>query len=230
MIEKARHLKRTLYVVFLDLTNAFPSVDQPTLWLKLLQWGASGPMIDWLRMLYSHLGYIVRHNNEHSDVFQAAAGILTGDPASPILWLLFISDFRLRPQPDDVVLHGTGVSNMELADDMTLASLSPSGAQDKLNQVTEYTANTFVLTNVPKTMALMFGPLPSPFPVLSLCQGLVSWVDSARYTGIYFSTTHADVFARHYTDRGRSARTAADAVVSMESYIGAIPATTARAL
>ncbi|PIL33482.1 hypothetical protein GSI_04105 [Ganoderma sinense ZZ0214-1] len=58
LIEKARHTNRTLFVVFLDLTNTFPTVDQPTLWLKLLQWGASGPLIDWLRILYSRLRYV----------------------------------------------------------------------------------------------------------------------------------------------------------------------------
>ncbi|KAI1795274.1 hypothetical protein LXA43DRAFT_36654 [Ganoderma leucocontextum] len=45
------------------------------------------------------------------------------------MWLLFIVDLRLHPHPDDVELTGTRVSNMELADDMTLASLSPAGAQ-----------------------------------------------------------------------------------------------------
>ncbi|KAI1783628.1 reverse transcriptase (RNA-dependent DNA polymerase)-domain-containing protein [Ganoderma leucocontextum] len=156
----ALSLKRKLNLRLLRASNAFLSVDQPTLWLELLKWGASGPplVIDWLRMLYSHLSY-----------------------SSPILWLLFISDFRLHPHPDNVELAsaGTRVSNLELADDMMLASQSPTGAQDKLNQSSEYTAETFVLTNVPKTLALMFGPLPDPFPVLSLRdERLESWVAS----------------------------------------------------
>ncbi|KAI0348897.1 hypothetical protein OH77DRAFT_1375933, partial [Trametes cingulata] len=45
-IEAARAQGRTLYVVFLDLANAFPSIDQPTLWAKLAHWGASGPLLD----------------------------------------------------------------------------------------------------------------------------------------------------------------------------------------
>ncbi|OCH83624.1 hypothetical protein OBBRIDRAFT_696891, partial [Obba rivulosa] len=45
-VEKARALQRTIYVVFLDLTNAFSSANQPTLWLKLARMGASGPLID----------------------------------------------------------------------------------------------------------------------------------------------------------------------------------------
>lgn len=63
--------------------NAFPWVNQPTLWSKLLQRGASGPLIDWFRLLYSQLRYTVPYNNEDLDVFRAgqAAGVLTvGDP------------------------------------------------------------------------------------------------------------------------------------------------------
>ncbi|KAI1783042.1 hypothetical protein LXA43DRAFT_367004 [Ganoderma leucocontextum] len=68
------------------------------------------------------------------------------------------------PHADDVDLAWARVSNMELADDRKLVSTSALGAQDTLNQFadSEYTANTFVLTNIPKTLALVFGPCPTP--------------------------------------------------------------------
>ncbi|KAM5544413.1 hypothetical protein V8D89_002073 [Ganoderma adspersum] len=48
-----------------DLTNASPSTDQPTLWLKLGQWGTSGQLINWLRMLYySELSAIRKPGSE----------------------------------------------------------------------------------------------------------------------------------------------------------------------
>lgn len=34
-IEKAKSMGKTLYVATIDLTNAFPSTDRSTLWLKL---------------------------------------------------------------------------------------------------------------------------------------------------------------------------------------------------
>jgi hypothetical protein len=33
LIERARSLKKSLYVAFVDISNAFPSTDHPTLWL-----------------------------------------------------------------------------------------------------------------------------------------------------------------------------------------------------
>ncbi|KAF8176432.1 hypothetical protein K438DRAFT_1607444, partial [Mycena galopus ATCC 62051] len=44
--EWARAHGYTLYVAAVDATNAFPSTDQPTLWLKLFRLGMGGPIFD----------------------------------------------------------------------------------------------------------------------------------------------------------------------------------------
>ncbi|EIN03393.1 hypothetical protein PUNSTDRAFT_78243, partial [Punctularia strigosozonata HHB-11173 SS5] len=45
-VERCRADGKTLYVAIVDLTNAFPSTHQPTLWTKLYTMGASGPIVD----------------------------------------------------------------------------------------------------------------------------------------------------------------------------------------
>ncbi|THU76541.1 hypothetical protein K435DRAFT_606534, partial [Dendrothele bispora CBS 962.96] len=45
-IDEARATGRPLYAVYIDLKNAFPSTDLPTLWVKLFQNGMSGPLFD----------------------------------------------------------------------------------------------------------------------------------------------------------------------------------------
>lgn len=67
--------------------------------------GVTGPIIDWLRMLYDKLEYIVRHHDDLSDSFSATLGILIGDPASPLLWLLYLADLDITTYPDDIRLH-----------------------------------------------------------------------------------------------------------------------------
>jgi hypothetical protein len=47
-IERARALGLSLYVIFADITNAFPSTEQATLWLKIRNMGAGGHVFDWL--------------------------------------------------------------------------------------------------------------------------------------------------------------------------------------
>ena len=100
-------------MAFVDLENAFPSVDRATLWVKLHEWGVRGPLMDWLRMLYFRLRYVVRCGGRISTAFQSFIGILIGDPASPHLWNLFMADFALKDDPDDITLNGRRISHME---------------------------------------------------------------------------------------------------------------------
>ncbi|KAJ7158971.1 hypothetical protein C8R43DRAFT_835404, partial [Mycena crocata] len=46
MIDTAEALGKPFYVAYLDLKNAFPGTDRPTLWVKLAKLRISGPMIE----------------------------------------------------------------------------------------------------------------------------------------------------------------------------------------
>lgn len=89
--------------------------------------GAGGPIFDWLRKLYQSMKCSVRGEDKHSDAFRASSGILIWDPASPIAFLIYISDFRTVPDADDVYLNGTPVPYLEHADDLVLLSRTPAG-------------------------------------------------------------------------------------------------------
>ncbi|PBK81728.1 hypothetical protein ARMGADRAFT_857919, partial [Armillaria gallica] len=45
-IESAKAQRKPLYVAVVDATNAFPSTDRATLWLKLQRLGMGGPIFD----------------------------------------------------------------------------------------------------------------------------------------------------------------------------------------
>ena len=87
------------------MSNAFPSTDQATLWLKLRKMGAGGRAFDWLRMIYRKISYTVMHNGDKSTRFQSAVGILIGDTCSPVLWLLYMADLKMENDCDDLVLN-----------------------------------------------------------------------------------------------------------------------------
>ncbi|KAI0701911.1 hypothetical protein C8T65DRAFT_709474 [Cerioporus squamosus] len=158
-------------------------------------------------MLYSHLSYVVRFQGRTSeDAFSAAAGILIGDPASPILWLLFISDFELPPDPDDIALDGAVVSHQWLADDAMLASTATRAAQAKLDYFEVYCGDNSLTPSVPKTFAALFGPVPSPPPVLTLQRRPLAWVETAVYTGVTVTSSARNIFKLHYVAKEKSAR------------------------
>lgn len=82
MIDKADSLDVPLHVAYLDLKNAFPQTDRPTLWVKLAKLGISGPLIEWLKCLYERIRYVVRLEGQFAPMFKSLLGILTGDPGS----------------------------------------------------------------------------------------------------------------------------------------------------
>ncbi|KAI0367105.1 hypothetical protein BV20DRAFT_1045787 [Pilatotrama ljubarskyi] len=174
-------------------------------------------------MLYAHLRYMVRFGGDTTECFQALMGILIGDPASPMLWILFLSDFALPHHPDDLLLSGRVVSHLELADDMALICLSAPGMQNKLDYFGHYCATSFLLVNVPKSLACVHGPLPSPLPLLLLYGEPLQYFASATYVGMTFTSTERDIFLHHYAKKHAAAQRAANATLSLESYIGPLP-------
>jgi len=54
-IEVAQAQGKTLFVAFVDLRNAFPSVNRDILWLKMWNMGIHGPVLDWIRRLYEQM-------------------------------------------------------------------------------------------------------------------------------------------------------------------------------
>ncbi|KAI1784186.1 hypothetical protein LXA43DRAFT_902099, partial [Ganoderma leucocontextum] len=180
-------------------------------------------LIDLLRALYGNLEYVVRFNGDTTDSFRALAGILIGDPASPVLWILLIADFRPHPHCDDVLIAGVRVAHMWLADDGMLVCLSAAGIQQKLNDFDRYRAGRFLSVSVPKTAASVFGDLPPTLPALVLNGGHIRYVETYVYTGTAFTSTSRDVFSEHYSHRATSAEKVGWASFSLESYTGTLP-------
>ena len=91
-----------------------------------------------------------------SKELRALIGLLTGDPASPILWNLFLADLKMMPDMDDVFLAAVRISLLAQADDMLLVSLSARGLRTKLLTLEKWCACNFILINLIKTIVLIF--------------------------------------------------------------------------
>jgi hypothetical protein len=82
-------------------------------------------------------------DDQQSDEFKSVIGILAGDSASPDLWDAFMGDFKPPYNPDNVVLGGSHIGNLEQADDMVLFFLSVDGLQRKLHVCVKGTRSGF---------------------------------------------------------------------------------------
>jgi hypothetical protein len=186
LIDKAESLGKPLYAAYLDLKNAFPGTDRSTLWVKLATMGISGPMIEWLRKLYDRIRYLVRLDGRFAPAFRSLLGILTGDPGSPQLWNLFMSDFILAWHPEDIELNGVPITNVEHADDILTASGAPSGLQTHLNGSQFWANNNGCETSIPKCLYQVFGRKQQSCPTFHLGGNRISQVQKTCYLGVWF--------------------------------------------
>ncbi|EPS95417.1 hypothetical protein FOMPIDRAFT_1085762, partial [Fomitopsis schrenkii] len=180
-------------------------------------------LFDWLRVLYARLRYVVHHDGHASDLFRALAGILIGDPASPILWNLFLSDLAMRQHVDDSTLAGVSVSHLEQADDIVVFSTSMAAVQSKLNDLMTWCSLNFAYINAIKTKYMVFGPRNVHDGDLCVNGRQIDLVDSYTYVGICFSTAGPDIFAQHTAERAAAARRTANVCLSIETYVAQLP-------
>ncbi|KAJ3502171.1 hypothetical protein NLJ89_g9010 [Agrocybe chaxingu] len=220
IIDKVTAEGDSLYVAFVDISNAFPSTNHSSLWVKLDSYGLTGQYFDWIRMLYSQMTYVISHNGQFSDEFKSLAGVLIGDPLSPTLWNIFLSTFSLDLDQADATLTGYVVSHLEHADDIVLLSRSSVGLQRHLDRLHQWCSRNFLILNPAKTWLMIFGPLPNPLPLLFINGILLRFTDSFKYIGVTFSSTSRDYFASHYRLKAAAAYKSARAIVNTELYIG----------
>lgn len=222
-IDKARSMGKPLYICFVDCTNAFPATHRPTLWAKLYARGVGGPLFDWLRVLYSDLRYQITMDGLLSPEFSSMIGVLTGDSASPDLWNAFMSDFCPPADEDDVNLGGVPLGAIIQADDVALPSLSPRGLQRKMNYMWDYSAVTFLVINMTKTLAMIQGPIPRNIMPFTLNGKPVNFTNEYSYVGMTFVSDARNIFAKHYARKEISARSIANVTFSVESFVGSLP-------
>ncbi|KAJ6541993.1 hypothetical protein DFH09DRAFT_1393210 [Mycena vulgaris] len=111
--------------------------------MKLYAAGVSGPLFDWLRMLYARMSYVVRQGSELTDAFKSLIGV---DTASPILWNIYFADLAdvFGPDQDDVCLDGRPISHLEQADDVTLFSTTAEASKARAVANTTFASKTMI--------------------------------------------------------------------------------------
>jgi hypothetical protein len=80
-----------------------------------------------------------------------------------------------------------------------------------------------ILISDKKSKWMIFGPLPEVIPVLWLGDRVVELVHEFKYVGMWFTSVHANVFAKHYDIKASKARCTSNAIFGLKHRIGSLP-------
>ncbi|EJD43068.1 hypothetical protein AURDEDRAFT_30424, partial [Auricularia subglabra TFB-10046 SS5] len=162
-------------------------------------------LFDVYRTIYDRMRYNVRVDGELAEEFAADMGILIGDPASPIMWLLYFADVDVPDLLGDIVLAGHSVSHLEQADDIIIFATSPAALQVKLNRFYRWCCEAFLQVNKLKSWWMPLASQPLLVPTFRIGGEAVVLREDAVYVGMNLSATTRGVFSTHSAAKAATA-------------------------
>ncbi len=149
-----------IYCCFLDAPKAFDCVWIDGLLFKLFSMGIKRKTLRIIRNWYSKLSCCVMVEDLISAPFQVQQGIRQGGVLSPWLCMCYINDITEMQDNRNCgsVIQSIGtISNVTIADDVTLISPRVKGLQKMIDALEEYGNMWQFLFNLSKTAVVTFG-------------------------------------------------------------------------
>ena len=177
-----------VFLGFLDVAKAYPSVWRKGLWYKLWDVGVRGRMWRVLRTLYSKCEVSVRVGGQTNDWYEEFVGVREGCVLSPLLYAIYINELpaELDREGCGGVRFGTKlVRCLMFADDVVLMATSASELQRMFDVVSRFAHRWRFKFNfgTDKTAVMVCGDQIGGYE-WTLGGGSVPVVDNYKYLGI----------------------------------------------
>ena len=191
---KLRFKRRKLYTFFVDLKQAFDSVNHSLLINKLISLGLSSKFTKTINALYSSAHARVKDANNLTEPFPILNGVLQGEILSPTLFSLFMADY-----PDilnNSNIPGITVGSKEIhsllyADDIVIVADSIINLQKKINLTKKYFEQNLLTINLTKSKIMIFqnGGRNSKKEKWFWGNQPIEIVKTYKYLGVHFSSS-----------------------------------------
>lgn len=209
--------KAPLYVVLVDVSGAYDSVDHNALHACLLdEFSLPLDLVAAIVGVYCQLQYTVQYAGGCGTPFPVGVGVKQGCPLSPVLYAMYVSGLNAHLAahcPDAgfaCTVQHTGVNivlrvrDLFYADDLVLveASSTPTTLQLSLDATVLFMTPRGQRLSIPKCVGTVFGRAQGA-PLLELAVGAdrVPVQQKARYLGLmYDEGATAATMAAHRTD------------------------------
>lgn len=160
-----KYVKRkngTLYVAFLDLSQAFDMIDRRILWEILVKLGIHSGLLKLIQLVYINNTVQVRYGprGELTNHIISNRGVRQGCSLAPLLFNIYVADImnqleKAKSFPPRIGKSGIGA--LLYADDTIVMDLTPIGLQRALDAAGEYFLSLKLKLNKPKSKIMCFG-------------------------------------------------------------------------
>lgn len=184
-----------MFGLFVDFKQAFDRINHDKLWTKLLAFGMSSKMVNVLKSFYSKANVSVQVNDVETSKIDIQNGVLQGDPLSPLLFSLYLSDFddfmQERGSKGISIDDSNELRSIFYADDLVILSYTSYHLQKNIDLLCEYSRVNFLEINTDKTKVMVFrksGPIKRNLS-FQLNAQFLEIVKQYTYLGVVFSSS-----------------------------------------
>ena len=195
------------FLCSLDAEGAFDNIPHPVLFQKaalVLPNPCWRIMYNW----YTQMTVSVKWNGCMSSPIPVERGTRQGGLSSPFLFNIFYEDLigKLNEQNCGITIKGNNYNAFCYADDILIASTSPSGLQTLIDVAVEEISRTGLRFNPTKTICMIYGNCPlTSVPSWNIDDTPLQIESSMKYLGAMLSN---DRGKRHIDDRIQAANRA----------------------
>ena len=203
-------INRKVYGLFVDLSQAFDTINHNRLWIKLTNAGLSTKMVKTLRSIYSLAKAKVRTKYGISNSFPIEKGVLQGETISPILWNLYLEDLVQTLERSDTIpikIIGASIHALLYADDIILLAYTPAELQKKINILSKYLEENGLRVNLSKTKYMVFSKRKDTSNLIIRWNSqIIERVSSYVYLGVPFTEQLNFEFVKnHFLEKSKRA-------------------------
>ena len=150
------------YILFVDFSKAYDSVNRSKLWEVLIQNGLKGKILDILQSMHKDVLAAVKFDrNKITDYFRCMNGVKQGCVLSTLLFSMYVSKlesiFISQGMPGIQILpNDVSVFMLMYIDDICIFSDNPRDLQKKLDLLDNYCREWGLQVNTNKTKIIVF--------------------------------------------------------------------------
>ncbi len=148
-----------VYALFVDMSQAFDTVNHEWLLTKLKSYGLSEKILNTIRAIYRKASAKVRTNDGFSKSFQIEKGVLQGETMSSILFTIYLEGIVKKLEDGDAIpvkAMRALIHILLYADDIALLAYSLGQLQKKIFILNKYCTELGLRVNLSKTKYMIF--------------------------------------------------------------------------